>query len=612
MENINNFNKLISENIKEENANYVYYFGDLKSGKTSITLEYSPLLTYNEEAKSFYENKEFIGLDCNGVVVTRNDVKNYVYGISPAISGELIVNEISKLTFKDKEGLDLFIKENYSKYMFRYDQERFVKSLARYLTLSLTYNYAVCIVFDRNVFEGTNFTLHIDYDYEKKDDMYCFYILGCPSIDLLKFLNNFRYIRDGEKVYESSEGMSIEEMYKDIDLINLYNTKVFYSGMLIRPLHIKKLMHYGLNDNILGYKIYFEKSSYGTVYGFDCLRALDDKLLAEDIELLSEFFEHDDKMSCEYLIKDPSLENINEYLKKTYNVNQIVVSGNIVLKDDTLIFSIRGKKSIDYENNGKDKLYPGSNGNAEIISKDVDFYKNSVEEDLPTIDLNNIRLDFNLELTRETYSELKVISNPLEWDYYGICLSGAKNRYEVDGITYRKMHFNVLAKQKIDMDFKDVCKSQATATESYESKDIVGLKLKGYKNLFDMILNKIKSFIKLIYKSEKTIKAIILFLSFIFAVQNKKETPFEVVSSVASYLLGFITLIIFTMDIVNYYKKKKKYYGKIKTENYYFGEENIKLKLIKYYKKYYKFHPATMTLLCLHIVENINTKENKK
>lgn len=63
-------------------------------------------------------------------------------------------------------------------------------------------------------------------------------------------------------------------------------------------------------------------------------------------------------------------------------------------------------------------MYPSVNGQSEIYDFNVEFYNESVYEDLPTLLAEErTRLDYNKELDRESYAELHIKSFVEEWEY---------------------------------------------------------------------------------------------------------------------------------------------------------------------------------------------------
>ena len=615
-DNLQNFNNLIKKHISNNSLDYTHFFGTINNENISITLDYSPLLRVNNN--DFQNDSSFIGLSSNGNPIQRTDIDNYYYGLSPVISGELITKKISELAFKDLTGLDTFINDYHHEFMLNLGQEKYLKSLARYLTISLTYNYAVCFSFKEDIFTNSCFIEGIDYQFDqieinKKMIKVC-YIIGCPSQKMIDFLQDYRFIKNNNIIYETNIGNTFEEIYQYVDNINLYNTTLFYSGVLIRPLYIKKLTKHDINKDVTSYKISFERSTYATVYGMDCLKALKNPLLKDDITLINDFFELDDEIMKKYLVSDLTLDYLNCYLQNSNNVHQIGISANIITNDDILLFSVRGKNSIDSEKQGKMGLYPGSNGNAEILSNEVPFYKYSVNEDLPTINLSDVRLDCNKELSRESYAELKIALDPMKWDYYGFCICGSVNGYIKDDIRYRRMHFNIQAKQSIDNSFKNIYTLQKQATENYETSEIRGLKLIIHKNFLSKIFDKILNSLKIISKGNTLYKACLSLLTLIFASKNIKDGGFSlsVVGDLLSLLIAIASSILLIVDVIkkikliSFIKKKVKFFSLLmkKTDN--------KEKIINYYVDNYKPHPATMTILCLHIFETYSKKSYKQ
>ena len=110
------------------------------------------------------------------------------------------------------------------------------------------------------------------------------------------------------------------------------------------------------------------------------------------------------------------IDNLNKYLKLSLNSNTVAVSANIVTKDDYLLIGKRGELTID-----NSQYYCSVNGQSEFRDPNVSFYRNSVFEDLPSMEFDSkYRIDLNNEIQREALAELGLPFFEHEWSYYGI------------------------------------------------------------------------------------------------------------------------------------------------------------------------------------------------
>lgn len=137
------------------------------------------------------------------------------------------------------------------------------------------------------------------------------------------------------------------------------------------------------------------------------------------------------------------------YLRKFLTNYEVNESGEF------LIVAQRDEKSID-----AGEFYSSANGQSEFMDKHVSFYKESVFEDLPSMNYNSdYRVDLNNEIRREVIAELGITALNSEWDYLGVsylAINQEKNKNDQGKPTKRRMHFNVLTSNKTSLDFKAV------------------------------------------------------------------------------------------------------------------------------------------------------------
>ena len=165
------------------------------------------------------------------------------------------------------------------------------------------------------------------------------------------------------------------------------------------------------------------------------------------------------------------IAEINEYLKYSYNVNQIGVSGNIISSDGNLIYSVRDDKAID-----SDKIYPSVNGNVEIADKNVSLYIDSVDVDYPSLDINGYQNSFGAELCRESAAELNIPLNNNLLKCYGIIISGNIPSCTVKDEDLNKIDDSTLYPFKISLPFKSsssIKKAQPTTSPPNDSINLI-------------------------------------------------------------------------------------------------------------------------------------------
>ena len=314
------------------------------------------------------------------------------------------------------------------------------------------------------------------------------------------------------------------------------------------------------------------------------------------------------------------MEEVNKYLKKSFNVNQIGVSANIVTREGLMLLGQRNTSSID-----EGKIYPGVNGNAEIADKKVSFYSTSVYEDYPTIRLNDERIDFFGEIGRETCGELLQNLSKQEWICYGIIMSGnipesISNNSSINGNSYseefRRLHFNLIFEHPCEKSFEEIEESSKKAAEAFETKGLLGISVKCAKNKPDYCW---KSFLELLenivnHKDfiEGIVTLILFFLTikvldfqFVLALFQEREWQDDISLFLAAVIV-IVSLRKLTRRISRVLHKKRKTKKIIIYENN--DYESIGRALRKQFndtstKKGFSFHPAAYATL-LTYVEN--------
>lgn len=598
------FNSKLREDAKNLELNYAEFITPQDADKVTV------VCTHVKRA----EDERFYGLDKDLNVEEKKYEEGFVYGISPRISADEIIDAISCLAFTDNEGLSDFVKRYHDCFAFHKEQKEFIPALAKYIALSLTYNYCLKFRFEKQPFDTRKYPLQTEYDEISR----ILTVTGCPSDEMIRELSRFRYrIKDGEYVAEAAEDgdLDVKDVYGARRLIRLHNSDVFYSGVLLRPLEIVEESADECNKGVKSLNIIFEKSSYGTVYAFDSSAALcHSALKKEEKDAVRIFFGNEDAAVRELAENGEILCKVNNYLKKSYNVHQICVSANIETSDGYLLFPVRGRKSIDASKNPKKPLiYPSVNGNAEVLDNDVKFYKVSAIEDLPKIEIEEgQRIDFNAELTREAYSELHLYFEPMLWEIYGISVGGRilGENDVFDGVK-RRLHFNVLAKQRCQYDFDEVCKTEALATESYEIDRLKGVKVNTYKNKCNRVMSALKTFFKKVIENSEVLMALLTVLIFC-TVTDFENIDLSAVKEFLSAFFGAILIALFVVNVVKkiaeYRVKRKKVtvFGEIATEK---GENHCRIteKLLNDYT----FHPATFTLVKLYFLSKLRADEKR-
>lgn len=593
----------LSAHLQKFDLNYARLILPTRKSEPAVVGKYAP---------NFFGDS-FITLNEQLDVIEDNDFSKFYYGVSPKLNSSLIIETISNLELTSIESLDKFVARHASLFMLHKGQEEYLLAFAKYITLSVSYNYGIKIDFkdittankildeigSENIFvsqEKSSLTLH-----------------GCPTKEILDVLSKFTYICDDGCITPSDteDGMSICDVYRNKDNIFLTNGDVFYSGVLPRTLKIEEKDSWHSNKGVISIYLYYEKSTYATVFALDN-NFTKHPLLANDKDKIIAFFCYDDACKRTHLTKtiesgkngrQKLMSDINDYLKCSYNVNQIGVTGNIISSDDYLIYGKRAQKSID-----SGKVYPSANGNVEIADENVEFYSDSVDVDYPTINADSKMNSFGLELCRETEAELNLsLSNNL-LKCYGIIISGIMPPENEQGAEYpfrnRRLHFNILFKQKVDIDFKKIQQLQAIATEKYENSELHGLSVKTYKGTLDFIKKQIGDFIRKLMKWRLAITSIFTIALFSLSLDILNFTLKDW-STCVSFIFAVLVVSMTSVDILKgikeRYRKKKYRHSAYIIAN---KDENKQIEsILNKILESNSYHPVAYLALKLYLIE---------
>ena len=321
-----------------------------------------------------------------------------------------------------------------------------------------------------------------------------------------------------------------------------------YSGCIPRLLSVEFIEPNESNTTIGQFKLQLGHTSYITMFGLSKFDVMSDDLMNCEIingltcRELNKIFDEEELNSIkEYMsctnandANDPNdyLKNellyLNNYLSNDLNVHNINVSGNLITSDGYCIFTQRGGSVVD-----EHTLYPSVNGGAEIFDDQVEFYKNSVEEDFPTILYNKDKVHFSHEHTREAVGELGINDNAISWNYLGISVMAGKPHEKLGSRT--PLHFNILAEKYCLDTFDNLNNQRMYASESFENENMFGYNLNIFKNRIDLLKYRLYKIIKWCM-SNKDIVTIIFLLIFL------RQTLTD--SNIKKLLLGIIAIFL--------------------------------------------------------------------
>ncbi|GAB3622838.1 hypothetical protein GCM10027418_09200 [Mariniluteicoccus endophyticus] len=320
----------------------------------------------------------------------------------------------------------------------------------------------------------------------------------------------------------------------------LQHGSIYYSGVMTRMEEIKLDNDHPESHDVEYVICRVGRTTYATVDAFDNPDILnhpyfshgdpDDTVAVRQLA----FDRHEDEVQAAHLYGSPRtypnqsafehgrVEEINEYLKNSWNSHTIAVSGNLETRDGHLLIGRRAAGSID-----GGTLYCSVNGQTEFRDPHVDFYYDSVYEDYPTMEFHsNLRVDFTEELSRECQAELGFATFRANWDYLGMSFLGRNNGDATPSqIANRRMHFNVLAHNRLDTTFEEIQESHLQATESFENHSIEGLRILPYDTRRDLALARLHKVVDWGSKNLDLIATITLLGTIVASAATKKNAP---------------------------------------------------------------------------------------
>lgn len=591
---ISNFNDTMQEDVSKQALNFCKAI-ILSRKKISLTLNHKP--------ERFFSRYATLNKDLT--VSYKEDFSTYYYGVSPKIDSFSIIDAISNLSFTSTEGLNAYISEHCTEFMLHEDQAEYLLDVAKLILLTIASKYGVefqiCEELKFLSASDSFFSAVISHNQTEKTIL----LHGCPCVELLERLKPYHFINNNGVWQISDNGISLLDIYANKANIKLLVGKVFYSGVLLKALEINKQKYNFENDGVSNYQLIYERSSFATVCAFDDI-CVNHPLLKESRQKLDKFFGYDDtcklrlfeQLSKTGIDDEQILAHVNEYIKYSYNVNQIGVSSNIKTSKKELLFGLRASKNID-----DGALYPSVNGNAEVYDEGVQFYNNSVYEDLPTVYLHKKRSDLLGEIAREAYGELNMTSAKEAWSCYGMIISGNLPQAVQSSSSNRRCHFNVLFENEVDETLDEIRNRYRKASEAFENKNFVAIVIKYYKTRFHSLLGGMINFLQRLLQSKDFVESILLLLISFISIKTI-DLSLENISSLLSFLFASVILLTTIVKVAQHTlrmfrnaknTKKISIYGSM-------SYSSVCHKISKVMKM--KYHPAAYASLKMHI-ENL-------
>ena len=591
---LSNFNNTMQEDVSKQALDFC---------KAVILSHKKISLTLNHKPERFFSRYATLNKDLT--VSYKEDFSTYYYGVSPKIDSFSVIDAISHLSFKSTECLNAYISEHCDEFMLHEDQSEYLLDVAKLILLTIASKYGVefkdCEELKFLSDSASAFSSVISCNQTGKS----IFLHGCPCVDLIEQLKSYRFINIDGVWQISDNGFAFTDIYADKANIKLLVGKVFYSGVLLKALEINKQKYNFENNGISNYQLTYERSSFATVCAFDD-NYIDHPLLKESRSRLTAFFDYDDtcklrlfeQLSKTGIDDEQILACVNEYIKHSYNVNQIGVSSNIKTPKNEILFGLRASKNID-----DGLLYPSVNGNAEVYDENVQFYSNSVYEDLPTVYLHKKRSDLLGEIAREAYGELNMVSTKESWSCHGIVISGNLPKTGKESSAKRRCHFNVLFENNVDETLEEIKIRYKKASESFENKNFAAIIVKYYRTRFHRLFSDSINFLRQILQSKDFIESVLLLLVAFVSIELTTFS-FENISSLLSVV--FASIILLT-TIIRAIQQTLRVIGNIKTTKKICVYGNMPYqalcrKISKVMKM--KYHPVAYASLKMHI-ENL-------
>ena len=618
--------ELISR-LSNNDLNFARLILPSREGELTVIGKYTPTLL----------GDSFVKLDSELNPQESNDFGKFYYGVSPRLDNGTIINAMANGSLSSEERLEDFIKQHAEWFMLHKNQEKYLLAVAKYITVAVSCNYGIKIEFDspdeaKKIFEDSK---PLNTFLKLKKDEAVLTVRGYPLGNLLNILGKYRYIKKENNFVpsDSEDAITIEQIYSDKNNISLINGDVFYSGVLAKALKIEENESWHSNKGIVSMYLCYERSTYATVFALDN-NFTDHPLLKNEKKVIVEFFEKDDRCKEENLTvsiceaaegRERFIENVNKYLMNSYNVNQVGVTGNLMSAEGVLLYGKRAEAAID-----AGKKYPGVNGNVEICDSDVDFYRDSLDVDKPTVLLDAPISSFVPEVSRETEAELNISVNNNLWKCCGIVVSGfipkdkkddeasaSENEQFKDVVdypySYRRLHLNIIFNQRISTGFKDIRKSQVIAAEKYENREIDGILLKTYKNRFECFKSIFGIVLKRFLSWRTAITSIFTILLFFTSLSTMGFSLKDWSTRVSSFF-AIVVVVTTVLDIIKMVIEKIKQ-SKYQHNFHIVRNKDIDEKLSKVLDKIFTdkegFHPVAYVAVKLSLINTVYDDHKK-
>lgn len=195
--------------------------------------------------------------------------------------------------------------------------------------------------------------------------------------------------------------------------------------------------------------------------------------------------------------------------------------------------------------------------------------------------------------------------------HYGLSVLGIDRRSKEDQ-KQRRLHFNVLAKNKTSMSVLELASDLNKATEREENNNIYAIKINIFSNWFKYLLNYFLNIGKLIIDWKSLILTPFSVLLTIFNIYKvfKSDSPVISLENLNSLINLFVLIIVIIVSVVDLIKSIKEYQNSKKMKKNITVVkkdtlitktdliiEKIKLQIEKQTKSKIIFHPITKLMI---------------
>lgn len=532
------------------------------------------------------------------ILIKKRNNKNEYFGLSPKINENFICDLLNRDILENKEEFFKFVKNNKKYFSLPEDNNFFQNNSYKDTIISLFARAIICSSFNFTCTNGLISATEYLQIPEYMRDKYKF--------NLNEVGENWKIIGYLDQTFKNYLFQTFNIEFTDYKHSNNIGNHAYYSGVIPRLTSVKNI----INEKVSSSDIWLFsviKTTYFTIDSFENIKYNNHHLLQDYLDSLLNFdnynanliekFINTNKDNISSIAIQKQLKNLNTYLQNSLHTNNMGVTGNIITSDNKLILAKRSGTAID-----ANQIYPSVNGNAEILDTNVDFYKSSNYEDLPSIDLQNkFSKSFDKELTRETIAELNTVNFSKKWKFIGLStLFSFENK--------NKFQFNIIATTKTYSDYSEIFELQALASESFENSSIIGIEFIFYQNILNLIWQYFHKYISNIKNLIAGIFSCFSISMLFYSIFAQQDIVLNDIISIASFgVLSFLSVYVL---LFSFFKNKK--INKTKLKLHIKNKSNltyIESKITKHkFFKNSKFNLVTINAITNHILILIKNK----